>query len=231
MTQKNQQPATAEETIEVVKVAKAPKLSPRAGGKIGYEIGRTADEVYIRLTENQTGGKFSKEWLPLRALRWRIPQDGSPFHASALTEAFLRRSNNNHSFLTAVLRAEGILEPSGDKPGQSILAADLDQWAEMVRALDPVRAEPFKMPAPKQRDSDAGAGEGTTDDGDGGAPDRTEAPPETEGGDVPPDPEGKRKGKKKGKGRKPEPEADTEPAQDGPAGDAEAAEEPATDGE
>jgi hypothetical protein len=48
-------------------VGHAPKLSSKSQGLIGYEVALNTDDKsrYLRLTSNDSGGLFSKEWVKL----------------------------------------------------------------------------------------------------------------------------------------------------------------------
>lgn len=88
----------------------APKLSTKSTGRIGFELAlNTEDKTrYLRLTENDSGGLFSKEWISLNSLFELIenqPED-KPFKSSILKPLFKGGSANNVSFLAAVCRCE-----------------------------------------------------------------------------------------------------------------------------
>ncbi|ALO36134.1 hypothetical protein CMT41_16400 [Colwellia sp. MT41] len=105
---------------QTVLVGHAPKLSTKAIGTVGYELAINTDDKrqYLRLTSNNSGGLFSKEWVGLDtiyALLDSLDVD-KPFKSSTFKAVIKGGSSNNVSFLSAVLRCEEIaLILSSDK--------------------------------------------------------------------------------------------------------------------
>jgi hypothetical protein len=130
------------ELIDVLKRNEARKLSQRSTGKIIYELGRLNGELYIRIAENDSGGKFSKEWVPLTSILNCLPVEPGPFHASRLAAAFQKRSQNNPGFLAAVLRAEGVLIPDSEKVTLNREAPGFQSWRIQALELVALRTEP-----------------------------------------------------------------------------------------
>jgi len=97
---------------QTVLVGHAPKLSARTAGLIGYELALNIDDngLYLRLTRNDSGGLFSKEWVSLDAIYTLLESldEGKPFKSSAFKTVMKGGSSNNVSFLSAVLRSEEI---------------------------------------------------------------------------------------------------------------------------
>ena len=88
------------------------KLSHRSTGKVGFELAlNIADKCrYLRLTSNDSGGLFSKEWVKLDDLYVLLEamEAEKPFKSSVFKSVMKGGSANNVSFLSAVLRSEEI---------------------------------------------------------------------------------------------------------------------------
>jgi len=125
----------------ILKTAQAAKLNPRGDGLITYQLGRRPDDQpLIKIAANDSGGKHSKEWVPLSRIieiLEKTAKDGQFIPSSALAEAFNSRSQNNSGFLMAALRAEGILAPVPDKPFLSMVSRSLDEWLTEIGTLEP----------------------------------------------------------------------------------------------
>ena len=113
---------TEQEASDVViyKTATASKLSLRSTGLLTYQLGyvESSSQLFVRLQENETGGYFSKEWVPTdeidRCLS-AFATTKTSFTAVALKECFLSKSQNNAGFLAAVLKAEGLIHCESGK--------------------------------------------------------------------------------------------------------------------
>ena len=131
---------------------RAAKLSPRGEGDIHYQTGRVADEAYLRIAGNDSGGRHSKEWIPLSAIRDAMSaamMRGEPFKSTAMDGAFKGRSQNNSGFLTAALRAEGLFAADAEHKGMSRVAGDIDAWEKAMHEAMPVLKDdghPLTMP-------------------------------------------------------------------------------------
>ena len=111
-------PKAAENTVDLnsqyktLLVGMAPKLSPKSTGLIGYEVALNEDDKcqYLRLTSNDSGGLFSKEWCSLVDIYMLLEglAGKKPFKSSTFKVVIKGGSANNVSFLSAVLRSEGI---------------------------------------------------------------------------------------------------------------------------
>ncbi|PLW68157.1 hypothetical protein [Pseudohalioglobus lutimaris] len=109
----NPNPESSEERIEIIKEARCKSLEGSA--HLTYQIGRDkAGEVCFRISKNTGGGFFSNEWVEYwaieRAIKEDWPQD-KPITSIALRGLFRGKSVNTPSFLMAVLRDVGLLEP------------------------------------------------------------------------------------------------------------------------
>jgi hypothetical protein len=93
-------------------VGHAPKLSSKSKGLIGYEVALNTDDkfCYLRLTSNDSGGLFSKEFIKLEDLYELLEamEADKPFKSSVFKPVIKGGSANNVSFLSAVLRSEEI---------------------------------------------------------------------------------------------------------------------------
>jgi len=105
-----------EKTTDVIayKTAQAAKLSLRSTGLLTYQLGfvETVQQLFVRIQSNETGGYFSKEWVPLDAVITCLEanvKSKEPFTAATLKTSFVSKSQNNAGFLAAILKAEGLL--------------------------------------------------------------------------------------------------------------------------
>ena len=106
-------------TVNIIKKSTCPKVSPTAKGELTYHIGHDgkAKALLFRITANPGRGFFSNEWIKLDDIVATIEEHSSEtFKAIIFTPLYVSRSANNHGFLAAALRAEGVLEPVTDKP-------------------------------------------------------------------------------------------------------------------
>ena len=159
-TEETRQPADTEPMVTILKSATAAKLSPRGGGELTYQIGRMENTVLLRISGNDSSGRFSKEWVPAQAIRRSIsqlPRGASSFKgAVALRTAWKGQSSCNSGFGAAIMRAEGVFASDEDpkKKGMLKLAAPdaLDQWEHGVLALPlPKDAERVLLNPPKPK--------------------------------------------------------------------------------
>jgi hypothetical protein len=133
---------TSTTTFHLVRQATAAKLGANSTGTISYAVLIDADrtEPFIALTGNDGGGYFSREAVPISALRRCVGQTASdkPLGASVFKPAFVGRSTNNGYFAVAALCAEGLLNRvQRDGPGRGQPLADAgfwDDWCTQVRA-------------------------------------------------------------------------------------------------
>ena len=98
-------------SVRVIKKEKCPTLSGK--GELYYCLGSDPDEqLMIRIHSNNGGGFFSDEWLPVAKILDTLDSWGPdrPITSVALTPLFRGRSVNTPAFLTAALKAEGVLE-------------------------------------------------------------------------------------------------------------------------
>jgi hypothetical protein len=166
--------AANEPMVTILKTGTAPKLSPRGGGELTYQVGRTGDVVVLRIYKNDSSGRFSNEWVTAEAIRQSIaglPKGVTGFKgAVALKSAWKGQSSCNSGFGAAILRAEKVFaaDPDPKKKGllqlstpdaldvweKSILSLPVPKGAEQV-LLNPPKAKPFFTK--KKEDAAAGA--------------------------------------------------------------------------
>jgi hypothetical protein len=118
-------PKTSGESIQVLQEATCPTTTGKS--TLGYQIGTDdAGEIHLKVTRNSGGGYFSEEWVPfptIQAVLEGWPAE-KPITSQALRVLYRGKSANNPGFLSAVLLAEGLLEPV---PGK----------ARVLQACDP----------------------------------------------------------------------------------------------
>ncbi|XKH59399.1 hypothetical protein LG290_12000 [Halomonas sediminis] len=136
-----------EDRIRLLKKATCPKLSTRASGNLSYEIGIDADatgkesalsdHTWLRITANQSSGYFSQEWIKLTAILALIDQQTVPFKAILFKPLYERKGANNHGFLGAALKAEGLVIADEQQP--LVLHPTQDQqpfWDQVKTAIE-----------------------------------------------------------------------------------------------
>lgn len=102
-----------ESSIRILKTATCPSMSGKS--KLTYQVACSADsEILFRISDNSGAGFFSREWVPLAAIRQAFAKAPSAksitsFHLHAL---FQGKSINTPAFLLAALKNEGLLVPS-----------------------------------------------------------------------------------------------------------------------
>lgn len=123
----------------------AQKLSSKSKGLIGYELALNTDDKhrYLRLTSNDSGGLFSKEWVKLDDLYAILePMDcNTSFKSSVFKTIIKGGSANNVSFLSAVLRCEEIalIQKSEKSQFQHVINPLLVNQQDRLAKLKPMR--------------------------------------------------------------------------------------------
>jgi hypothetical protein len=105
--------------INILKISTCGKVTLPDEHTLTYNIGYNIAEktLLVRLTDNDTGGLFSNEWITLDDIVTTIEKRPSPdtsFNARIFTPLYTSASANNAGFLAAVLKAENILVPFKD---------------------------------------------------------------------------------------------------------------------
>lgn len=102
--------------IRFLKTGSCPSLSGKS--ILTYQIGCNAESsIQFQVVANTGGGFFSDEWVAFDAIQQafdRQPKD-KPIVSHILYPLFQGRSLNTPAFLLAVLKAEGLVKPLGDK--------------------------------------------------------------------------------------------------------------------
>ena len=105
--------SSPESAVRVLKTATCSSLSGKS--KLTYNVGCTAGaDIQFRVVENTGTGFFSQEWISLTAIRAAFARAKSD---KAITSFLLHslyqgKSVNTPSFLLAVLKNEGLVQPS-----------------------------------------------------------------------------------------------------------------------
>ena len=98
------------DNVRVLKTGTCPSLSGKS--KLTYEIGSgSASEIAVRITNNTGGGMFGKAWVALNQVH-RLVND-KPITSTTLAPLFKGGSANSAGFLLAVMKHEGLVQPSG----------------------------------------------------------------------------------------------------------------------
>lgn len=144
--------------VTIIKKAQAAKLSPRGEGQITYQVGRHGDAVVVRISGNESSGRFSKEWVPAEKIRdalSKIPKGAESFKAALLLRAAWKgKSSCNGGFAAAIFVAENILAREDDPKKRSMLKLSspdaLDTWEKAMLAQKvPEDAEVVPLHPPK----------------------------------------------------------------------------------
>ncbi|MFT5636109.1 MAG: hypothetical protein ACI89T_001566 [Cognaticolwellia sp.] len=126
-------------------VGHAPKLSSKSQGLIGYEVALNTDDKsrYLRLTSNDSGGLFSKEWVKLDDLYELLEamEADKSFKSSVFKSIIKGGSANNVSFLSAVLRSEevALILKSGKSQFLHVVNPLLINQRDRLSKLKPLR--------------------------------------------------------------------------------------------
>ena len=135
----------AEPTIRILFRGSCPKLTPRGVGDLEYEIGINddADEKYLRIAKNASSGAFSTGWVGINEIRGVLEtvQDQT-FKAIILRDLYKQKSNNNHGFLTAILKAEGVV---ANLPKQ-LTVMRLESWEPLLEKIDSLKVTDVSLP-------------------------------------------------------------------------------------
>ena len=158
--------SNSEDDIQVIKEATC--LTTSGKSTLGYQVGVDPEgDIHFQVTSNDGGGFFSIEWVTLSDIQGAIeawPED-QPITSMAFRKIYRGKSANNAGFLVAVLLAEGLLEPIGEKK-RVHQACDPAPFLAQVEALrgsnrrksptrkakaSPKAKAPAKRPAPRKK--------------------------------------------------------------------------------
>jgi len=124
----------------IVKRGACPTLNGK--GELAYEIGVDGrGAVHLRVVENSGSGSFSDEWVGFRNIQTafdRAPKS-EPVSAYMLHPLFRGMSSNCCYFCTAVLKSEGLLQPS-EKRKKRFDRVDPAAWLAEITGLADGRA-------------------------------------------------------------------------------------------
>lgn len=154
-----------------LKTNETAKVGQFSTGRITYEVladeGR--DNIWIRLTNNDSSGWFSRELLTIEKIEACVEgiKEGEVMLSKRFAAAFKSRSANNAGFLAAALRAEGLLLPAPEQTSRHILGEDWETWKTNLLDLP---GEPIDL-APAEKATAQASPAGTTD-----IPDTSEGP-------------------------------------------------------
>jgi len=121
----------------IIERGEAAKLSPRAEGKIYFQLARhdQEDRVYVRIDGNDGGGLHTREWIDMMTVVDTLrEQADKAFKSTLLKTCIVGKSANNASFLAAILRAPGLelIQASEKSPFIHVLTEDFEQAAQAV---------------------------------------------------------------------------------------------------
>lgn len=102
--------------VRVLKSLNCPSLSGKS--KLTYQFGvLNGKELEFRISSNSGGGMFAKDWVAvadvIRVLK--CPAVKASISATAFTALFAGKSINTQSFLMAILKHEGVIQPHAEK--------------------------------------------------------------------------------------------------------------------
>lgn len=99
---------TPEPTIEILKETTCLSLSEQ--NTLKYQIGKDKSGFLFRITGNSGSGCFNSVFVPLTDILGLIKQ--GPISLQTLGTLFKGMSTNNAGFLMAILKAEGLVQPT-----------------------------------------------------------------------------------------------------------------------
>ena len=164
----------SETDIQVIKEATCPTSSGKS--TLTYQVGMSeTGEPLLRVSNNDGGGFWSPEWVAYSSLEKAIsewPEDQG-ITSMAFRKIFRGKSANTPGFLIAVLCAEGLLEPMGEKkrvhqacdPATFLASLEDQQPAagkrQSTKAKAPAKAKPKAAPKAKANTSARPTGKAT----------------------------------------------------------------------
>ncbi|HCD5200344.1 hypothetical protein [Vibrio parahaemolyticus] len=122
----------------IVREGKARKLSPKTENHLFYEIAihQGEKELYIRISGNQGGGLYCRNWIPLKDIIAVLDVQGDkPFKSSVLKCVFSGQSANNAGFMAACCRGLGLIIQSEKSVFLHVLAPDYVTIREEILSL------------------------------------------------------------------------------------------------
>jgi hypothetical protein len=139
-----------------LKLATARKAGQRSTDDITYRVLTDAQrqDLFITIVGNKSSGCYSREIVPLAAVELclsSIPKE-KPFPGKIFRSAFVGKSVNNAGFMLALLKAQGLIEPSADIAHKYQVAGDWNEWKANMLACEgedyvPISKEVQPVPA------------------------------------------------------------------------------------
>ena len=145
VTQEQKPQNNEEPTIRILYHGSCPKLSARGAGNLEYDIGINdkTDEASVRISGNESSGAYSSNWVLLKEIRNVL--DNAPkktFKAIILKELYMGKSTNNHGYLTAILKAEGVVAVMTGKQTE----LHLKSWDPLMDRIGSLKGEDISLP-------------------------------------------------------------------------------------
>jgi hypothetical protein len=152
--------ATNPPSIAITKIAQCESLSGLCELQyhVGYSIDNT-DRICLRIWSSSGNGIWNRDWKYLSDIDKVLSQSPDLFRVSALKPVYAGQSSNSHSFLAAILKAEGLIALAGTVEGEYARCNGEVWWRELsaliaagTRLPDPAMDEaevPIAASAPK----------------------------------------------------------------------------------
>lgn len=131
-------------TIRILFHGSCPKLTTRGVGELEYEIGinDNTDEAYLRIAGNASSGAFSTEWIALSGIRALLENvKEQSFRAVLLRDLYFKRSSNNHGYLGAILKAEGVFISLPKQP----TLMQIGGWDSLLEKIDSLKGKEISL--------------------------------------------------------------------------------------
>jgi hypothetical protein len=121
--------------MRIIKRGTCPQITPTSKSKLTYDVGYNEQfkTYHIRIIGNSGGGFFSNQWIAVEDCIQAAPT-GEPFKALVFKPFYESKGANNHGFLSAALREEGILNPA-PKAAYSHLLGDPEAFTKAMAKL------------------------------------------------------------------------------------------------
>ena len=130
---------TPTERIRTIKTATCSNLSGTA--ELTYSVIHTQGQTYIQVLANSGNGIFSKDPVSLDQIKALLAMRpvGTPIGTPALRSLFAGKSVNTAGYLTAILRNEGLLQPSAENQNclETADSTAFDTTLQQLLALTP----------------------------------------------------------------------------------------------
>lgn len=143
---KSTEPASAETTgdtepvVRILYHGESPKLTPRGIGNLEYELGihEESDDAYVRIAGNASSGAYNSKWVGVNEIREVLEKlEEETFRAIVFQELYKSQSTNNHGFLGAILKAEGVLV-GVEKPPSML---QMCEWTGLLEKIESLKTE------------------------------------------------------------------------------------------